>query len=65
MKTIYITKGVVRYAVKSYLIESNSNYDTAIHIKMVGEKFPQWGTVIKATDNVREYAKKVIDSWVD
>ena len=64
MAIIYITKGIIKYAVDTRIIETNSNYNKAIHIRMVGEKFPSWGTIIKETDNTREWAKKVIDLWV-
>jgi len=64
MKRIYITEGLITYSVRSEKIETNSNYDTAISIKMVGERFPVWGTIIKSTDNVRQFAKGIIKSWV-
>ena len=63
MKTIYLQYGLIKYAVSERIMDVKSNYNKAIHIRMVGEHFPQWGTVIKETDNTREYAKKVINSW--
>lgn len=62
-KRFYIQTGVIRYSVKVYPVDTKSNYNTAIHISMVGENFPIWGTIIKETDNAREIAKKVIDTW--
>ena len=64
MTRIYITEGLITYSVQSRQIESDSNYNTAISIKMVGERFPAWGTIIKSTENVRQFAKRVIKSWV-
>jgi hypothetical protein len=61
---MYITEGIIRYRVEAKKIQTNSNYDTAITIKMVGERFPVWGTIIKSTDNVRSFAKSIIKSWV-
>jgi hypothetical protein len=63
-KRIYITEGLITYSIQSRQIETNSNYDTTISIKMVGERFPAWGGIIKSTDNVRKFAKRVIKSWV-
>lgn len=63
MKTIYIKEGLLSYSVQVRKIETNSNYDTAISIKIVGEKFPKWGTIIKSTDNVRKLAKEIIKTW--
>ena len=63
MARIYITEGLITYSVQSNLIETNSNYNTAICISMVGEKFPAWGTIIKSSENVRKFAKTVIKSW--
>ena len=63
MKRIYITVNLKRYSVAVRKVETNSNYDTGINIHEVGQKLPIWGTIIKSTDNVREYAKAVIKSW--
>lgn len=63
MARIYIREGIITYAVTSRKLETNSNYDTAISIKMVGERFPAWGTIIKSTENVRKFAKAKIKSW--
>lgn len=62
-KRFYIQVGVIRYSVKVYPVSTKSNYNTAIHISMIGEKMPVWGTIIKDTDNAREIAQKVIDTW--
>lgn len=64
MARIYITEGLITYSVQSKPIETNSNYNTVITIKMVDERFPAWGGIIKSTDNVRKFAKRVIKSWV-
>jgi hypothetical protein len=63
MARIYIREGLITYAVETRPMETNSNYDTAISIRMVGERFPAWGTIIKSTENVRKYAKAKIKSW--
>ena len=62
MARIYIKEGLITYSVKTQTLETNSNYNTSISIKMVGNRFPEWGTVIKSTDNVRKTAKEVIKS---
>ena len=64
MARIYITEGIIRYSVETRKLETNSNYNVGISIRMVGERFPAWGTVIKSSDNVRKCAKKIIKSWV-
>lgn len=64
MKTIYIKRGLITYAVKDRIIDTNSNYNKGISIHMVGEKFPIWGTVIKESENTRKFANEVIDTWV-
>ena len=63
MARIYITEGLITYSVQSYPVQTNSNYNTAVNIKMVGERFPAWGTIIKSTENVRKFAKDMIKSW--
>ena len=65
MKTIYTQSGLIRYAVTTSKLETNSNYDTAMHIKIVGERFPAYGTIIKSTDNVRKIATELINSWAN
>ena len=64
-KRIYINAGLITHSVKSETIITDSNYNTSIQIKMVGFNFPIWGTVIKSTDNVRQYAKEVINTWTN
>ena len=59
MKRIYITEGLIRYSVKIY----KSSGKTAIVIKMVGENFPEWGSIIDPTINERKYAKDIIKTW--
>jgi len=63
MARIYIREGLITYAVETRPMETNSNYDLAISIRMVGERFPAWGTIIKSTENVRKFAKAKIKSW--
>jgi len=60
---MYITEGIIKYRVDTRKLETNSNYNIGISIKMVGENFPEWGTTIKSTDNARKYAKEVIKTW--
>ena len=48
MARIYITEGLITYSVQSKPIETNSNYNTVITIKMVDERFPAWGGIIKS-----------------
>jgi hypothetical protein len=63
MARIYIKEGLITYAVETRARNTNSNYDLAISIRMVGERFPAWGTIIKSSENVRKYAKAKIKSW--
>lgn len=64
MKTFYVTAGIIRYRVTVKPIQTNSNYNTSISIKMVGERFPACETIVKENDNHRDIAKKVIQTWV-
>ena len=63
MKRFYVDAGIIRYSVCVKKLETNSNYNHAISIKMVGERFPTWGTTVKETDNFREIASNVIKTW--
>jgi len=65
MARIYITEGLIRYSVATRKLETNSNYNTAISIHMIGTRYPAWGTIIKSTENVRAYAKAVIKKWAN
>ena len=67
MRTIYITRGLITYSVKATPMIADANVQgewLKVSIKMVGERFPEWGSALRSTENVREFANKVIDSWV-
>ena len=65
MKRIYINVNGVRYSVVTKPMVTNSNYDTSITIKRVGEKLPIWGTIIKSTDDACEIAKSILNNLSD
>jgi len=48
------------YRVIRLNLNTNSNYNTGIHIFSIGELTPICGTTCKNTDNVREIAKQMI-----
>lgn len=64
MKRIYITEGLFTYAVETRPIETDSNYDMGISIRLVGNRYPECGTIIKSTDNARAWAQNKIKSWI-
>ena len=67
MKRIYIKKGCITYSVKATPMVADANVQgewLKVSIKMVGERFPEWGSALRSTENVREFANKVIDTWV-
>ena len=61
-KLIY--KGV-KYEIITYPIDSGSNYNTAIHIRQIGQKTPFAGGNMKHTDNVKQRAIHIIDTQVN
>jgi hypothetical protein len=65
MARIYIKEGLITYAVETRMLETNSNYDMAISFRMVGERFPACGMIIKSTENVRKFAKETIKRWAN
>jgi len=67
MKRFYITRGLITYSVKATPMVTDANVQgewVKVSIKMVGFRFPEWGSALRSTENVREFANKVIDSWV-
>lgn len=63
MARIYVKEGLITYAVDTRILDNNSNYNMAINFRMVGEKFPSCGMIIKSTENVRQFAKTTIHRW--
>ena len=61
--TFYITVNNIKYVVKTRMLDNNTNYNMGISIHKHGQKTPEWGTVIKHTDDVRQIAVNVINSW--
>ncbi len=59
-KHIYITEAETRYSVSIESLVDNDN--VYIRILKVGERCLLYGELLR-TDNVREYAKKIIKSW--
>jgi hypothetical protein len=65
MKRIYVKEGLITYAVETQMLETNSNYNMSIRFRMVNEKFPACGMIIKSTENVRKFAKETIKRWAN
>jgi hypothetical protein len=51
------------YRVIKLNLDTNSNYNTGIHIFRDGEKLPISGTTCKKTDNVKEIATEMIKQF--
>lgn len=63
-KTIYVTVGIIKYRVQSWLIDNRHEYNTHVSIKMMDTRFPTSYYTIKGTDNVRKFATTEINSWL-
>ena len=59
-KRIYVVVDEIKYAIETKEYFTNSNYNTGITVRKIGEKMPLTGRIIERTDNVREIGKQMI-----
>lgn len=62
MKTQYIQIKGKKFAVKTRQLKTGSNYNTGLSVHNIGEKMPICGTIIKDSDNVKQWAIDLINN---
>lgn len=63
-KTIYVTVGIIKYRVQSWLIGNHHEVGTSVSIKMMDTRYPTSYYTIKNSENVRKFATTEINSWL-